>query len=137
MYIHDTTFQVFCALEEEVRSSLHTLVLEPTRTHKDKLISQLLSSEDIQFYWCIVDLFVIVCGFAFASARIEKHKQSEKKSTQRSKKGYVHVRRFTATKGHLELLTIYYILNSHNYSYHSFLLYYIYYCMHLLDYNLI
>ena len=34
---------------------------------------------------CIVDLFVTVCGFSYASAWIEKHKQSEKKSTQRSK----------------------------------------------------
>ena len=78
MKVRDTTFQVFCALEEEVRSSLHTLVLEPTQTHKD-VISQLVSSEDIQFYWYIVDLFVIVHIFSFASVRIEKHKQSEKK----------------------------------------------------------
>ena len=68
MYVIATTFQVFCALEDEIRSSLHTLVLKPTQTHKDKLIYQLVSSEDIQFYWCIVDLFVIVSGFAFASA---------------------------------------------------------------------
>ena len=73
---------MFCALEE-VRSSLHSFVLEPTQTHKDKLISQLVSSEDVEFYRYIVDLFVIVRGFAFASARIEKHK----KSTQSSKKG--------------------------------------------------
>ena len=77
---------MFCALEEEGRLSLPTLVLEPTQTHKD-VISQLVSSEDIQFYWCIVDLFLIVHVFAFASARIEKHKQSEKKSAQRYKKG--------------------------------------------------
>ena len=80
-------------------------MLEPTQNHKDKLISQLVSSEDVQFYWCIatadfdirdekthsellkyiIDLFVTVCGFAFASSWIEKHKQFGKKSTQRSK----------------------------------------------------
>ena len=96
---------MFCALEEEVRSFLHTLVLEPTQTHKD-VISQMVSSEDIQFYWCIVDLFVIVRVFAFASARIEKHKQYEKKSTQRSKKSYV--RGFTSKKDIRNYLHIYY-----------------------------
>ena len=35
--------------EEVVRSSLHALMLEPTQIHKDKLISQLVSSEDVQF----------------------------------------------------------------------------------------
>ena len=84
-------------------------MLEPTQTHKD-VISQLVSSEDIQFYWCIVDLFVIVRVFAFASARIEKHKQSEKKSTQRSKKGYV--RGFTA-KRTLGITYIFTTLNSY------------------------
>ena len=79
-------------------------MLEPTQTHKD-VISQLVSSEDVQLYWCsaaadfdtgdekthselltcVVDLFVTVHSFAFATAWIEKHKQSEKKSTQRSK----------------------------------------------------
>ena len=88
--VRDTTFQVFCALEEEVRSSLRAVVLEPTHTHKDKLISKLVSSADVQFYWCIaaanfdtgdeethsellkhiVHLFVTVRGFAFASAWI-------------------------------------------------------------------
>ena len=103
--VRETTFQVFCALEEEVRSSLHALVVEPTQNHKDKLISRLVSSEDVQFYWCIatadfdigdekthsellkyiIDLFVTVGGFAVASSWIEKHKQFEKRSTQRLK----------------------------------------------------
>ena len=103
--VRNTTFQVFCALEEEIRPSLRAFVLDSTHTDKAKAITTLISSNDVQFYWCIaaadfdiedeethaqllqkiVELFVTVRGFAYASAWVEKYKQSKDKSTQRSK----------------------------------------------------
>ena len=48
--VRNTTFQVFLALEEGIRSSLHALVSDSTHTDKAKLIANLKSSEDVQFF---------------------------------------------------------------------------------------
>ena len=48
--IKENTFKVFCALEEEIRLSLRQLILEQGTSHKKKLSSQLVSSDDVQFY---------------------------------------------------------------------------------------
>ena len=97
--MRNTTFQVFLALAEGIRSSSHALLLDSTHTDKAKLIANLKSSEDVQFFWCIatadfdvegeeihdelllkiIELFVTVRGFAFASAWVEKYKQTQKK----------------------------------------------------------
>ena len=107
--VRNTTFKVFCALEEEMRSLLQPLISQAgttcTETQKSKIISNLKSSEDVQFHWCItcadfdidneeahhellsriIELFVTIRGFAFANALMEKYKQSQRKSSQRSK----------------------------------------------------
>ena len=103
--VRNTFFKVFCALEEEIRLSLHKLVSQPRIKFKKMLVTQLVTSEDVNFYWSIaaaefdtedteiheyllqliVELFVTVRGFAFASSWVEKYKCSSKKSTQRSK----------------------------------------------------
>ena len=103
--ISDPAFQVFYSLEVEVRSSLESLLNKATHSHKDTLIQQLVSSEDIQFHWCIaaaefdvqdeecqstllksiIELYITIRGFAHASAWMEKYKQSQRKSTQRAK----------------------------------------------------
>ena len=103
--VKDNTFKVFYALEEEIRLSLNQMVLEPACSRKQKLVSQLVSSEDVKFYWSIasadfetdgkevhdqvlrliVDLFITVRGFAYTSTWTEKYKQGARKSTQRSK----------------------------------------------------
>ena len=51
--VRNTTFQVFCALEEEIRPSLRAFVLDSTHMDKAKAITTLISSNDVQFYWCI------------------------------------------------------------------------------------
>ena len=104
-HVHETTFQLLCALEEELRTHLHALSSPNTSGLRSKFVSMLINNEDVQFYWCIttadfevddaevhnhllqmiVELFVTVRGFAYASSWIEHYKQSVKKSTQRSK----------------------------------------------------
>lgn len=99
------TFQVFCALEEELQLSLHTVVLESTDATKATLIRKLTTNEDVTFYWCIAasdftiedeeahaellymitELFITIRGFSFASAWVERYKRSQKKCTQHSK----------------------------------------------------
>ena len=118
-------------------------MLEPTQNHKDKLISRLVSSEDVQFYWYIatadfdigdekphsellkyiIDLFVTVRGFAFASSWIEKHKQFGK-SQHKDRK--VYVRKSTLTKDIRNYIFTTTGITIIICSYHSFLLYYIY-----------
>ena len=93
--IKDNTFKVFCALEEEIRLLLRQLILEPATSQKKKLTSQLLSSDDVQFYWSIAvadfetddeethnqvlklitELYITVRGFAYTSTWTEKYKQ--------------------------------------------------------------
>ena len=99
--VHNTTFKVFCALEEEMRSLLQPLISQAcatcTETQKSKIISNLKSSEDVQFHWCIacadfdidneeahhellskiIELFVTIRGFAFANALMEKYKENQ------------------------------------------------------------
>ena len=104
-HVRETTFQLLCALEEEVRSQLHALSSPNTSGLRSQIVDKLINSEDVHFYWCIttadfnveddevhnyllrmiVNLFVTVRGFSYASSWIEHHKQSLKKSTQRSK----------------------------------------------------
>ena len=105
-HIKETTFQLICAFEEEIRKHLHTLTsTSSTSGLRAHFLSTLINSDDVQFYWCIasadfdvddsevhscllnmiVELFITVLGFAYASAWIEHYKQSMKKSTQCSK----------------------------------------------------
>ena len=100
--IKEATFNVFLAIEEELKECLHTLNGIPK---KDEIIQRVTANDDVEFYWLIatadfeiderevhqeilskiVELYVTVRGFSFASAWLEKYKQKTKKSTQRSK----------------------------------------------------
>ena len=51
--VRNTFFKVFCALEEEIRVSLHKLVSQPRVKFKKILVTQLLASEDVNFHWSI------------------------------------------------------------------------------------
>ena len=103
-HIKENTFHLFCALEEEVQLQLKSLPKQTT-SRKKEMIDAVIASEDVQFYWLIVsadfeveghqihalllrkitELFLTVRGFAFASMWLEKYKQAERKTTQRSK----------------------------------------------------
>ena len=54
-HVHETTFHVFCALEEEMRPHLGALCSETSTaaTSRTEFLEKLIGSEDVQFYWCI------------------------------------------------------------------------------------
>ena len=102
-HIRENTHSFFLCLEEEIRVHLQSLLTESNR--KEKIIEELRTNEDVQFYWLIVgadfeeddqavhnellrrilELFVTIRGFSYAGAWLEKYKQDAKKGTQKSK----------------------------------------------------
>ena len=104
-HVRETTFHLLCSLEEEVRTYLDALSLPNSAGLRTQFVNKLIKSEDVQFYWriatadfevddvevhdhllnMIVELFVTIRGFSYASAWMEHYKQLKKKSTQRSK----------------------------------------------------
>ena len=104
-HVHETTFQLLCALEEEVRTYLNALSSWNTSGLQSQFVKKLMKSENVLFYWCIatadfevddvevheqllkmiIELFLTIRGFSYASAWMEHYKQALKKSTQRSK----------------------------------------------------
>ena len=93
-YVKNTTYLLFVAIEEEVRKCLKQLLTGSG--HKSNIIKKVVENEDVQFYWLItqadfdvgddetyqlllykiVELFVTVHGFSYASNLMEKHKKS-------------------------------------------------------------
>jgi len=102
-HVRENTYSFFLSLEEEMRILLPSLLTE--EKNKERIIKELVLSEDVQFYWLIVgadfdeddqdvhrellrrivELFVTIRGFSYASAWLEKYKQESKKGTQKSK----------------------------------------------------
>ncbi len=95
-HVSESTFHLFCAFEEVTRQLPNTAEL------KAQFLETLCTTEDVQFYWCIIvgsfdssnddillkmlaNLFITVRGFHYATSWIEHYKQAKKKSTQRSK----------------------------------------------------
>ena len=102
-HVSDSTYTLFHAMEEEVRNHLRkTPAHKITDGFKQKLLSSIASNEDVLFYWSmlsadadeedaqtllkmVIELWVTIRGFAFASSWIELYKQASKKTIQRSK----------------------------------------------------
>jgi len=51
-YVKETTFQLFYAIEQQVRSILKVLktLLQPC---KSEMIKRIVNDDDVQFYWII------------------------------------------------------------------------------------
>lgn len=100
-HIGNMTFGVCASMELEIRRYFSTASssLGETRT---ELQVKITSNDDVKFLWSlvsagweeeegqalleqIVDLYVTVSGFSFASGWMEKYKQAQKMSTQKSK----------------------------------------------------
>ena len=95
---NNTTFEVFVAMEYELRKHIRQ-----GGTHDlDKITSEVRDNEDVQFLWSIVSAdweeqsaaellqmivnhWVRIRGFSYASAWLEKFKTAQKKTTQKSK----------------------------------------------------
>ena len=103
-YVKDTTFQLFCAIEYQVRPALIALK-KPSPPSKADIIKRVISDDDVQFYWLIasadfeiddnetqdillkklVELFLTVRRFSLTGVWMERYKQNKKKGTQRAK----------------------------------------------------
>ena len=97
-YVKETTFQLFCAIEYQLRPSLMALE-KPSPPSKAEIIKGVISDDDVQFYWLIasenfeidsratheillkkiVELFLTVRGFSCTAVWMEWHKQINKK----------------------------------------------------------
>ena len=97
--VNDVAFQAFLAMELELRKHLH---LCPTPNFKTHVLTKIVESDDLAFHWSVlagdweegdsqalqklvVDLFVTIRGFSYASAWMEKFKTDSAKTLQKSK----------------------------------------------------
>ena len=100
-HINDKVFAVFSIMEEHIRQHLSTATSKPEGT-KQLLIDGLMKNDDLLFEWlfcssqmnnetgmlllkCIVELYITVRGFAFASSCLELYKQSQKTTVTKQK----------------------------------------------------
>ena len=99
MRVNEMTFQVFVAVERKVRKYLK---VDSHHLDLGTICGDVLGDEDVLFYWSIVssdwakeeaeqllkmvvDLYVTIRGFAFASAWVEEYKACTKTNLQKSK----------------------------------------------------
>ena len=103
-HVKETTYALLLSIEGEMRCCLRTLTTVTPKS-KSEIIKQVTSSEDVQFYWLIttadfefddrethekllymiVELYLTIRGYSYASTWMEKFKQFTKTATQRSK----------------------------------------------------
>ena len=108
-YIKESTYSLFLAIEEETRQCLKALSNQCSKCQQE-IVKMILSNEDVLFYWTIasagfeiddevhdvllkmiVELYVTMRGFSYASMWMKKYKKSSKKSTQHSKSLHRHL----------------------------------------------
>ena len=98
-FVNNQTFELFLAMEREVRSHLQDPG-KPVNFMSD-IAPKVKNNEDVLFCWSglssswdeessktlfkmVVDLWLTICGYSNASAWIEKYKVSQMKSNQKS-----------------------------------------------------
>lgn len=92
--VNDLTFEVFKAMELELRRHVH-----PDKVLNKQVQQAIVDNEDVQFLWTmlsadqeearasalLVEYWIRIQGFSYASAWVEEYKRTQKKSTQKSK----------------------------------------------------
>ena len=98
-HINDSTHSLFVILEQQTRRFFSTKSHHVREQQKDLIVSSLMCDNDVLFQRCmlttmindeellekIVQIFITVCGFAFATSLLEMYKPSTKKSLQKKK----------------------------------------------------
>ena len=102
-HVKEGTYMLFSAMEEEIRCHFHaSKVQEMTEGCKGAITHSVLANDDVLFHWCLlsyetddedatellhmlVDLWITIQGFSFASSWLELYKREKKKGIQRSK----------------------------------------------------
>ena len=103
LHVTEGTYMLFCAMEEELRQHLQRRrVQDMTEGFKECICKAITDNDEVQFYWCmlspdvddenadvvlkmVINMWITIRGFSFASGWLEHYKQSRKKSLQRSK----------------------------------------------------
>lgn len=100
-HIDDLTYSIFVSMELEVKNFFSRHPSQLLRIKKE-LVKKIIENEDVLFYWAllsaeweeeesrallvlIAEHYVTIRGFSLASGWIEKYKQANKKSLQKSK----------------------------------------------------
>lgn len=102
--IDDTLFNFMVAVELEIRKFFNqqNVALSINDSHKKRAIEGVYSNEDVMFHWAMVSInwsppeseelkkriiehYITVRGFSFASGLMEQFKQTWQKSTQKKK----------------------------------------------------
>ena len=99
MFVNDLTFEIFVAMELEIRN--HLQACQPVNM-LTVVTPAIKSNDDVLFYWSmisagwnessgntlldmVINMWVCVRGFSYSSAWIEKYKEVQKTTTQKSK----------------------------------------------------
>lgn len=102
IHISDKLFTFFCSVEQELRSHLHGKCASESDGIKEEVIQKVTENEEVVHNWSLVaanweaeeasvlmdmmvQQWVTIRGFSYASAFLEKYKQKNKKSIQKSK----------------------------------------------------
>ena len=97
-----TTFMLFVSMEKELRCHLQPSNVSNDTDVKKRAVDSIISNDDVLLHWSIlsgnwqeeeagllitmiIDHWITIRGFSFASAFMERHKQEHKKSLQKSK----------------------------------------------------
>ncbi len=100
--VTDEVYQLFVIMEEQLRQQLTSHEDNLSTEKKTELVEALLKNEDLLFQWCfcatflaqdtatvllkqVVELYITVRGFAFASSCLEMYKQASKKTLSKKK----------------------------------------------------
>lgn len=101
-HVNEGTFMMFQAMEEEVREHFRMgKVSTMSEGYRATVVKAIIKNEDVAFYWCmlttdissdnadtllhmLVELWVTIRGFSFASGWIELYKQENKKHCLKS-----------------------------------------------------
>lgn len=99
-HVDDMLFDMFVAMEMEIRRHIGTS--SETSSMRDRAIHGILNNDDVKFYWSmvasgdwaetestllrmIVNHWVTIRGFSYTGAFMERYKQKNKKTVQKSK----------------------------------------------------
>ena len=102
IHVNDMLYMFFNAMEEEVRRNINEKIASEDEGIKETIIQKINDNEDATFYWSLLAVnwetkeattlrefitrhWVTIRGFSNASACMEKYKQRNKKTTQKSK----------------------------------------------------
>jgi hypothetical protein len=101
IHVGDVTYMLFLSMETELKKHLNADNATSSGGVKDKALYEILKNEDVLFYWeitsinwdnavstrllhLLVEHWITIRGYSFASSFMEKYKQKTKKTTQKS-----------------------------------------------------